>query len=380
MPITRFSSLDLIGAATVNDTGMQFAENKSLILGKAGASGNDAVTYTQLAAVQSELDLVSGTETSYDTLGELQALLASADTAGALALTASINAEKDARIAAITAEKDARVAASNAEKDARIAAIDAEKADRVANDEIIKQGIFIQVHTPLSGGPLGVVPDEAPPIAFTREVRDAAEGVDGWYFTNGGPNSSTRKHNWYLKAPVNQSTGVATVGSLLELSLPAVLLSKLGAPMITLYTKLKESGNQTTWYHSKITWWLSNPSLALQNIGKKVLLQALVSGTTSSTKYLGFTPVQFEVSTQNTKGTMLDTDEILAISVGTDSSAAAGKLNHVISGLFMSSTNDNVFYKLSNVDVQQNLILEKMAQLFHSLQPDDTTFQNLHVF
>jgi len=317
MPTRRFTQLTA-GALTVTSDLVSIENGKTLTLGKSGVDDSDAVNLFQLRAVESKVDAITaGSDALSDTLREVKEIAAAVDAANLASINTTITT--------------------------------------LSND------VFKSAHVALSAS---VVPDEAPPSPMPSSIKNALL-EDGWYFKNTGPDTSQRKINWYLPAPSN-ATGVATMESLAEIDLAVYLASKTSTPFVTVYTKTKPGGdNQASWYHSKRTYVLLNSGLTSGN-EKNYLFRARLSSGNAVGTQPGRKAVDLEIENFTTSigSDATPQDEILAISVGTNSAAAAGNVEFVLSSVKVFSSNDNVNYVFSNNDPLTQLIVSKVNELY----------------
>jgi len=365
--MSRFATVS-IGALTMTDTAVTIASGKPLVLGGDASSANHAITKSQLDTVATELrgaiTTIAGSDTAFDTLAEMKAFVDGVKTSGAANLLTAVTDETTARGVAVAA---ATAAASSA-----LAGVDTsirtlvanEVASRAAADTLLRNRLFHHVNVQMSPA---TIPDEASPTPMPTTVK-AVTGVDGWYFKNGGPSSSTRKFNWYFGAPVN-STGTATGASLEELDIRLRLVNNVSAPFITFYTAKTGSNDAASWYHAKYTY-IANQSLTANT---NYLFRVLVSGSSAVGSLSGFSNVDLTLDSYSStpNSTLLATDTILFIAVSSNSSSAAGNVECVIHGLDIHSTNGNVAYHLSNNDVVHKYIGTKLTQLYLSMGQAD---------
>lgn len=244
----------------------------------------------------------------------------------------------------------------------------AEEAARIAADADLARTKFTPVNVLLSSQ---VIPDESQPIPIPSSIINTY-AVDGWYFKNGGPGTSTRKINWYFGAPTQD--GVATYKSLSEISIPATFISKSSIPFFTIYTKPKASDNATDWYNARKTF-VGNNNNALQGDSSRFLLRLCPNPNNSpKATFPNFTVLDLVVESFTSQGTIMEDDEILAMSIGTDSSAAAGHVQCIIHGLEILSSNGNISYSLSNTQVLHKFMLDKLDvcySTFGQTRPSD---------
>jgi DNA-binding ferritin-like protein len=286
-----------------------------------------------------------------------EALLRSnADTA----LDGAVQNEVEARISAIqTVTTAVGVVASDLAKEItdRVAAVTKVAGDlitemnsRIAGDAALQAQINDTYIAPYSSL---IFPDECVPLVMPNTTAKpfVSLGHQGWYFINNatqtytksnGVVTPTNKINWYL---VNNSVPTsgsvckfnATVGDVNEINIPIALISKTSVPFITIYTKLKTGGpNESSWYSAKKTWTLDGDGAGLDQArlvnGGQYLFRVNVNAPSLTATYADFTNIDLKPSivATSTRGTMNLSDEILSISIGTDSGSAANNVEFIV--------------------------------------------------
>ena len=375
---SRFSTVT-VGPASFTENTVSLGSGKQLILGGPATEANQAVTFQQLSDLRDAVNTIAGNDLAVDTIRELRTLLEDAQESGVSNLTESINAVSDRLTTEVTDRSndvsDLQTSISN-EEQARIAAvsdlqtsISNEEDARVAADQELSNKIFRPVMVPLSSL---VVPDESSPLPMTVATRNAA-GLDGWYFKNGGSGSGSgtdevggRKINWYFQAPPNAS-GVATGASLIELDMGVRIINKVSPPFITVYTKLQAQNNAASWYNARYTYIVNDTSSLVNNTN--YLFRARIAAGAAVGHFAGFTPVDLTLDTFSSSAgkTLQPTDEILAISIGSDSSSSAGNVEFIQHSLGVYSTNGNTLYLFSNDPVVTRYLKHKLSDVFVSL-------------
>lgn len=354
-----------INALTATAHQVSVAANVPLVLGQTPTdnlhAANKEYVDTKISVVQTAIDLITGgsnTNATIDTFLEMQTFVENMNAQGVTNLTEAVSAEQTARENAIAAEAETRANA-----------IATEALERANADTKLSNSLFKSLLVPYS---TLVFPDESPPMVMPTTVKNTTN-VDGWYFKNGS-SSTTRKINWYLPAPVNETTQKATVGSLLELNIPVKLVSIVSSPFVTVYTKIKTNdplnpanNNVASWYNAKATYIVSSASSSTLTAGGNYLLRALVSGTNLVGSLSGFSPIDLIKDASTSPGNMLPNDEILAISIGTNSGAAAGNVECVIHTLNVFSSNGNYMHHFSNEGPMNKFLLDKVDTLYTNL-------------
>lgn len=385
--MSKFATVS-IGPMSIDDNTVTIASGKQLKLGQDGTDPFSPVTKRQLDALQLVINTIAGSDTNFDTLLELKNFIDLQTANGVTNLTNAVAAEASARDAAVAAEAAVRAAADLAEASARDAAVSAEAATRVAAvsaeaairaavdsdlaaaDLALSNKLFRHVKVPLSSS---IIPDEAQPMPTPFSITNTTTR-DGWYFKNGGPSSSTRKINWYIPVPVSPINFKATFASLLEINILVKLISITSSPFINVYTKLKSSGNAASWYNAKYTYEITSTS-GLEANGN-YLLRAPISGSTLVGSYSGFTSVNL-TKTSTSVGTILPDDEILFVSIATNSAATAGNVNCLIHELDFYSTHGNFAHQFSNADVMNKFLLGKIDNVYATMGQNPLPSQEL---
>lgn len=174
-----------------------------------------------------------------------------------------------------------------------------------------------------------VVADACPPTA-----RPAGYNDFGWYYKNNASASTVngRKINWYVSAVSSTSK----VGDLRTLYYTAQVLNKDYLPFIVVYTKPTGSGDAASWYKSKRVYYFERNSSQIKFNRNCQLCIELVSGTKSACLIDGLQHLDLTVDLTNTdsnKGAFGPTEEILAISLQTDSAASNGASEFILTSI-----------------------------------------------
>lgn len=181
-----------------------------------------------------------------------------------------------------------------------------------------------------------VVADGSPPVP----IPVLRYGYQGWYYTNSdawvnsAPNVRN-KINWYL----GPNTATATVGSLQYVRLCLRVFNRVSTPFLTVYTKATGSGDAGGWYKSKRTYVISDSTGTLTN-------------NTSYCFYIcwnGYSITPFTVGHTNAALTLTEVaggavggfgggEAVLAYSIGTNSAAARGNVEFILSSVVIGET------------------------------------------
>ena len=184
-----------------------------------------------------------------------------------------------------------------------------------------------------------VVADGSPPVP-TPVLR---YGYQGWYYTNSdawvnsAPNVRN-KINWYL-GPNTATTTATTVAALQYVRLCLRVFNRVSTPFLTVYTKATGSGDAGGWYKSKRTYVIADSTGTLTN-------------NTSYCFYIcwnGYSVAPFSVGHTNAVLTLTEVaggavggfgggEAVLAYSIGTNSAAARGNVEFILSSVVIGET------------------------------------------
>jgi hypothetical protein len=218
---------------------------------------------------------------------------------------------------------------------------------------------------------------------------------DGWYFKNTAGNatgkSGNNKINWYYPSPKNAS-GVSLISGLDEIVVPLqIFMSASPAlsilpPQITVYTKPKGDGQDfAAWYRTRRTYMISTSTTLTAN--SKYLFRCLVNGSSlTGTFDTEFTTVDLEPLRSTLATTIVDengaiirseaamtatsvirpfeaNEEIMFVTIGSDSSAAAGRCEFFMHNVIMLGSIENVMYHHSNENAAVHYFSRKIADI-----------------
>ena len=195
-----------------------------------------------------------------------------------------------------------------------------------------------------------VVADGSPPVP-TPVLR---YGYQGWYYTNSdawvNPAPTVRnKINWYLGPNTSTTTATATattVGALQYARLCLRVFNRVSTPFLTVYTKTTGSGDAGGWYKSKRTYVIADSTGTLTN-------------NTSYCFYIcwnGYSIAPFMVGHTNAVLTLTEVagsvvggfdagESVLAYSIGTNSTAARGNVEFILSAVVIGETGGGIIEK-----------------------------------
>jgi hypothetical protein len=217
---------------------------------------------------------------------------------------------------------------------------------------------------------------------------------DGWYFRNTAGaatgKSGNNKINWYYPSPKNAS-GVTTVSALNEIDVPLqIFMSASPAlsilpPQITVYTKPKGDGQDFSWYRTRRTYMISTSTTLTAN--SKYLFRCLVNGSSlTGTFDTEFTTVDLEPLRSTLATTIVDengaiirseaamtatsvirpfeaNEEIMFVTIGSDSSAAAGRCEFFMHNVIMLGSDEKVMYHHSNENAASHYFSRKITDI-----------------
>jgi hypothetical protein len=177
-----------------------------------------------------------------------------------------------------------------------------------------------------------VYADGSPPVPIPL----LRYGYQGWYYTNSAswvnPAPSVRnKINWYLLP----NSATTTVGDLRYIRLNLHLFSSVSTPFLTVYTNATGTGDAGGWYKSKRVYVVAAAAAA-----------AALSNNNSYCFYMnwnGYSVAPFTVAHTNVAlsltavsggavGAFGSGEVLFAYSIGTDSGAAPGNVEFILSG------------------------------------------------
>jgi len=187
-----------------------------------------------------------------------------------------------------------------------------------------------------------VYADASPPVPIPL-IR---YGYQGWYYTNSDAWVNTaptvrNKINWYL-SPNNAS---ATVGDLRYVRLNLHVFNRVSTPFLTVYTKATGAGDAGGWYKSKRVYVIANSATVLNN-------------NTNYCFYInwnGYSVAPFTVAHNNVElslttvggsavGSFESSEVLFAYSIGTNSAAARGNVDFILSGVVVGESNGEKEY------------------------------------
>ena len=149
-----------------------------------------------------------------------------------------------------------------------------------------------------------VFADSKPPIADE-------DGRDGWLFKKTA--SDTAKFNYYLYSQGSHAFTLGQIDMIFMTGSVDVWDNISSCPFIIVYTKPTGVGDHEVWYHSKVLYTLDATKKI--NLGETVNFYAITNPNLNN----GFRDIKLE--TKTTSGDGLDAEEILYITVHSDSSS-----------------------------------------------------------
>lgn len=177
------------------------------------------------------------------------------------------------------------------------------KLDDVAKNTLVQH--TDQVLATSVGG-MSMYPDGAAPVADDN-------GRLGWLFNKTVAGAS--KINWYFYGAGNTLTTLGDLKSISCMISVDSYTSISSMPFLIVYSKATGSGD-ASWYKSRITYQLSAGQIILP--GEQIQVWSGVKPSKASNRRM------VEFNSVSSVGTSLDTEEILTISIHTDSASGVG--------------------------------------------------------
>jgi hypothetical protein len=190
------------------------------------------------------------------------------------------------------------------------------------SDLEIKQTNVLQIFS----SPAIYADSSRPPVAPPANITNTYAQF-GWYFIN---STAGNKINYYLPPDNNMLVG-DVLGLYLRL-FNVGTTSNDSSPFITIYTKPEASGNYASWYHSAMTYVVNQSITPVINTNYTYFEN--VSGTCPNPSHYASTLVGMQQSSvNNPRGTYLPTQQILAITIGTNSASPVNAVECVFQKL-----------------------------------------------
>lgn len=158
-----------------------------------------------------------------------------------------------------------------------------------------------------SASGIAVYADSSPPP--TSDLN----GRDGWLFTK---SSGTQKFNYYLWSQGSYPLRLQDLRSVFMCGSVDTYSNSSSVPFIVIYTKPTGSGDAQPWYHSRISYSIDEPSNIIM-LGEKVQFFSHMVRPSDNYGYR-----QIALATQIKDGDCLPNEEILYITLQSDSAAA----------------------------------------------------------
>ena len=403
--------LYLGSVAQVDGSAMTIGSGKQLNVVDAPTSDNNAANkkYVDLKSkeVQDALNLViAGSDVNYDTLLEIKNLSDNIASTGAGDVIAKVAAEKGERLAAddvltaaVSAEVVNRDAAVSTEVSNRNTAISSAVSTEVSNrNTAISSAVLTETNNRVSGDAkldmlaikslktmlyspyASVLSSVITPLELCSYTDPYSQAInfDGWRMRN---NVALSKFTVYI--PPSLGLKVGDIKAMyLELCAPSVV----SMPFITIYTTKKNDGLDyvptasidgpnppASWYRSKATY--------IRNDTDTLVAGSVYNMVTNLKGVDTFNPTYFTrhdtkldtYSSRNYLVNMQDTDNIMYITISSDSSSAVGNVECIISKFKLqleSGINEFVF---SNTHVFANYMKQRQSQLWNALYGTSST-------
>jgi hypothetical protein len=158
----------------------------------------------------------------------------------------------------------------------------------------------------LTGSGASVYADSSP--IPTADINDR----DGWLFTK---TSGAEKFNYYFYGQGNNAITLSHLNNVFFTGSIDNYISGASAPFVVIYTKPTGIGDAGAWYHSKVAYALHNTEDI--QIGEMCLFRCI-----GEVEDIPITYRQVRLLTKITTGTALGNEEILTISIQSDSGSA----------------------------------------------------------
>ena len=179
-------------------------------------------------------------------------------------------------------------------------------------------------------------------------------GVDGWYFKN---SIAGKKVNWYL--PNVSSLKVSDIDNL---TFDATLFSTDSPPFIQFYTQKTATGNAGSWYKARTTY--SVADISKVSTYKDYQFSTLKA---NDTPLIGKTQYALTLDSVGTVGSTSPDDLILAIAIGTNSSATQNSVEFVLDKVRIHTFNGVFAYNFSSFTTELATVSSSLASTNTSL-------------
>jgi FtsZ-binding cell division protein ZapB len=190
-------------------------------------------------------------------------------------------------------------------------------------------------------------------------------GVDGWYYKN---STATKKANWYVP-----NVSSLKVSDIVNLTFDATLFSSASPPFIQFYTQKTATGNAGSWYKARTTY-------SVEDISKVSTYKDYQFSTlkANDTPLPGKTQYALTLDTVGTVGTTSPDDLILAIAIGTNSSATQNSVEFVLDKVRIHTSNGVFAHNFSSFTTELNALSYSLSSTNASLTTSlDTVATNL---
>ena len=231
--------------------------------------------------------------------------------------------------------------------------ISTETSNRISEDAKIIASSCRSVIVPLTTAIIG---GQAFPTVMPSSISEL--GYDGWYYNKTLNDTVNRKINWYFTPDVNM-----TVADLYQIYFEMNLIKPNKIPFMTVYTKPTGTGDAASWFKSSRTFEVLNTTL---------------NANTGYCCYYNFdakavTPVSFNHTAQtmsqtdvvaNIRGPFASSEQVLAFSFGTDSSAGVGTVEFICRSVSVQSAKGTVNFLLSNIHVESKALSAQVNNMY----------------
>jgi hypothetical protein len=213
----------------------------------------------------------------------------------------------------VSIEQNRATTAEQAISTALTAEVDRATAQEIANVRKTEYDIAV-----LSTVTVYADGDQPAKIPDSLKASATFPGLDGWYYKNQTANA---KINWYLPR-VEFLTGA----TLKSVSLNAFVVSTASPIFVNVYTQKTGTNDMASWYHSRAVYCIQDTSLLTAN-----KLYHFYTTEAPAVIEPGYTAMQLPLDSFSSRGVIAASDKILLISVSSNSAAAAGAVETVLS-------------------------------------------------
>ena len=327
-----------------------------------------SATNANVTSVQNQVNqITAGSQiTNFQTLLNLVNSLDAEDdanlTSAVTTLTNSIDTEKNRALAAestLTNSIDAEKLRAEGAESAISASVTAETARATAAESSISASVTAEVSRAkaaeaiLTSNDITTINVQSTPVFYVDADQPMAipsnvyAPFDGFYYTN----QAGKKANWYMPY---QST---TFDKIHYLSFNACILNNQQLPFIAVYSKPKGDGSdKASWFNAVHIYEIFTPTtIPINSTSNPIPYQFYCALSGTDTANLPDFGLQKKLLTLGsspfTKGTIGPSDEILFITLHTNSAASAGQLNFIVQNFCVCAKDQTFEYKFSSASL-----------------------------